>query len=150
MKYFKFLLINIIAFSSLFFLFSLLFPSQVVTSKAVSISSTKEKVKEKILATKDWKSWNQFFKVADVEKQNRDDMDTMIFSVENLNHKLLGAEFIFYKEETNSVLVNWSLTQKLPWYQPWKKFAAMVSNKQVAAAMETSLNNLKEQAEAAK
>jgi hypothetical protein len=150
MKYFKFLLINIIAFSSLFFLFSLLFPSQVVTSKAVSITSTKENVREKLSNTTDWKNWNVFIKESGVAKNVMGNSDTLYFSFESSGHKITNTQFVIYQEQTASVLVNWNLIEKLPWYQPWKKFAAMVSNKQVAAAMETSLNNFKVQAEAAK
>jgi hypothetical protein len=150
MKYFKFLLINIIAFSLLFFLFSLLFPSQVVTSKTVSIISTKENVKEKISNTANWKKWNMFIKDNTVEQGAISNGDTLYFSFESNGHKITNTQFVIYQEQTASVLVNWNLTERLPWYQPWKKFSAMVSSKQVAAAMETSLNNLKAQAEAAK
>jgi hypothetical protein len=150
MKYFKFLLINIIAFSLLFFLFSLLFPSQVVTSKAVSINGTNQKVKEKLNNTAGWKNWNVFIKENEVVKEVISTNDTLYFSFESSGHKITNTQFVIYQEQTASVLVNWTLTEKLPWYQPWKKFAAMVSNKQVAAAMETSLNNFKAQAEAVK
>ncbi len=150
MKYFKFLLINIIAFSSLLFLFSLLFPSQVVTSKTVSITGTKEKVKEKLCNTADWKNWNVFIKESSVERNMLYNSDTMYFSFENNGHKITNTQFVIYQEQAASVLINWNLTEKLPWYQPWKKFSAMVSNKQVAAVMETSLNNLKAQVEAVK
>jgi hypothetical protein len=150
MKYFKFLLINIIAFSSLLFLFSLLFPSQVVTSKTVSITSTKEKVKEKLCNTAYWKNWNVFIKESSVERNMLYNSDTMYFSFENNGHKITNTQFVIYQEQAASVLINWTLTEKLPWYQPWKKFSAMVSNKQVAAVMETSLNNLKAQVEAVK
>jgi predicted PurR-regulated permease PerM len=150
MKYFKFAVINIIAFSLLFFLFSLLFPSQVVSSKAVSIISTKEKIKKKLSNTADWKNWNVFIKENGVEKNVMSNSDTLYFSFTSAGHKITNTQFAVYEEQTASVLLNWNLTEKLLWYQPWKKFAAMVSNKQVAAAMETSLNNLKEQIEAGK
>jgi len=147
MKHFKFLLINIVAFSLLFFLFSLLFPSQVVTSKTVSINAAKEKVKQKILASTDWKDWNTAVKDVSAERDNWEHMDTMNFSVENNNYLQLHAQFIFYTEQDNATLLNWVLIEKLPWYKPWKKFSAMILNKHVAAIMDTSLNNLKVQIE---
>ncbi len=150
MRYFKFLLINIIAFSSLFFLFSLLFPSQVVTAKAVSITGNKQIIKEKLSNTGDWKNWNAFIKENLVEKGAAASSDTLYFSFESNGHTINNTQFIIFEEQTASVLVNWTLSEKLPWYQPWKKFSAMVSNKQVAGAMEASLNNFKVQIEAAK
>ena len=46
MKHFKFLIINIVAFGSLFFLISLLFPGHVVTAKTVSIATNVLKAAE--------------------------------------------------------------------------------------------------------
>jgi hypothetical protein len=150
MKHFKFLIINIIAFSLLFFFFSLLFPGQVVTSNTISINAPKGKVKEKILATENWKDWTQFIKANDVERQNWNYMDTMIFSVENNHHTDLNTQFVFYTEQNNSTLLNWAIIEKLPWYKPWKKFSAMVLDKQVAAVMDTSLVKFKAQIETGK
>ena len=148
MKHFKFLLINIVAFSLLFFLISLLFPGQVVTSKTIAVNAIKEKVKEKVLDIQSWKDWTQFIKVNDVERQHWNTMDTMLFSVENNNHSNFTTQFIFYTQSPNSTLLNWALIEKLPWYKPWKKFSAMVSGKQVAIVMDSALNNFKTQIEA--
>ncbi len=149
MKHIKFLLINIIAFSFLFFLMSLLFPSQVVTSKTVSVAATKESVIEKLKNTADWKKWNTFSNSEMVNNNAKNISDTLSFSLVNSNHEIT-SNFFVYKEETNTVLVNWAIVEKLPWYKPWKKFSAMVLGKQVAAEMDTSLNNLKVQIETAK
>jgi hypothetical protein len=150
MKHFKFLIINIIAFSLLFFFFSLLFPGQVVTSKTISINVPEEKVKEKILATQNWKEWTPLIKANNRERQNWIYMDTMIFSVENNHHTDLSTQFVFYTEQGNSTLLNWAVIEKLPWYKPWKKFSAMVLGKQVAAVMDTSLAKFKAQIETGK
>ena len=84
MKYFKFLLINIVAFSTLFFLFSLLFPGQVVTSKTVSLTVEKEKLVEKLNDTSDWKQWNRFINGNAVQNNAGNNNDTLIFSFENI------------------------------------------------------------------
>ena len=150
MKYFKFLLINIIAFSFLFFMISLLFPGQVITSKTVSVNSSKENVMEKLNNTSGWKNWNAFVRETEGIKNNTvTNSDTLHFSFENNHHELLKSRFIIFKD-VNAVLVNWDLTEKLPWYKPWKKFSAMVLSKDFAIAMDSSLNNFKLQAEAAK
>ena len=150
MKYFKFLLINIIAFSSLFFLISLLFPGQLVTSKSVSISASKEKVFTKLTNTAAWKDWNGFVAGNAVNSNNISNSDSLNFSFENRNHDILKTQFNIYQEQTNSVLLSWALIEKLPWYKPWKKFSAMVLSKEVAVVMDSSLNNFKTQVEAGK
>jgi hypothetical protein len=149
MKYFKFLLINIVAFSSLFFLFSLLFPSQVVTSKTISINETKRAVIEKINNTGGWKTWNRFVKEGVVKNNTLNNSDTLLFSSVTNSSEII-SNFVIYAEPTNSVLVNWAVIQKLPWYKPFKKFSAMILSKNVAAVMDTSLTNLKVQIEAGK
>ena len=149
MKYFKFILINVIAFGMLFFLFSLLFPSQVVTSATVSVAAAKNVVKKKINNTSDWPIWNALAKNGIINNNTRPGSDTMLYIIENNNRKV-EANFIIYQEQTNSVLVNWAVVEKLPWYKPWKKFSAMILSKNMAAVMDTSLNNLKTQIEAGK
>ena len=147
MKYFKFLLINIIAFSSLFFLMSLLFPGQLVTSKTVSITVSKEKVAEKLNNTSNWMAWNVFIAGNAVKSSTGNNSDTLIFTFENNHQDVLQSQFNIYQEQTSSVLLNWALIEKLPWYKPWKKFSAMVLSKQIAVVMDSSLNNLKLQIE---
>ncbi|NOT94618.1 hypothetical protein [Ferruginibacter sp.] len=150
MKHFKFLLINIVAFSFLFFLMSLLFPGQVVTSKTVSITVSKEKVTEKLNNISNWKAWNGFVAGNAVKSNTGNNSDTLIFTFENNHQDVLQSQFNIYQEQTNAVLLNWALIEKLPWYKPWKKFSAMVLSKQVAVVMDSSLNNLKMQIESGK
>ena len=113
MKYFKFILINVIAFGMLFFLFSLLFPSQVVTSATVSVAATKNVVTKKINNTSDWPIWNALAKNGIINNNTRPGSDTMLYIIENNNRKV-EANFIIYQEQTNSVLVNWAVVEKLP------------------------------------
>lgn len=149
MKYFKFILINIIAFGMLFFLFSLLFPSQVVTSKTFSVAATKNAVLQKINNTADWQNWNALSTTGAVKNISTSVSDTMFFIIEN-NSQQIAANFILYQEQTNSVLINWAVVEKLPWYKPLKKFRAMILSKNIAAVMDTSLNKLKVQIESGK
>ncbi len=150
MKHFKFLVINIIAFSSLFFLLSLLFPGQVVTAKTMTLYTSKEKVLAKLKDVPHWKDWNAFVNGNTVQRDGGNNPDTMGFSFSNNNGELLHAQFSIHEDPTNTVLFNWALIEKLPWYMPWRKFRAMVVNKEMAAIMDSSLNNFKVQLEAAK
>lgn len=150
MKHFKFLLINIVAFFLLFFLFSLLFPGQVVTSKTVDVIASKEIVLEKINNTANWKNWNAFASGSIIKTNSGRNGDSLVFTFENYNRSLLHTQFSIYQPQTNSVLVSWAVIEKLPWYKPWKKFSAMIVNKEMAAVMDTSLSKFKAQAEAAR
>jgi hypothetical protein len=134
----------------LFFLMSLLFPGQVVTAKTVSITGSKEKVLAKLNDTSHWKEWNGFVTGNVVNADANNNSDTLSFSFENNNHNLLQTHFNIHEEQANAVLLNWALVEKLPWYKPWRKFSAMVLSKEVAAIMDSSLNNFKAQVEAAK
>ena len=63
-----------------------------------------------------------------------------------INHPSAGygnLSSIFILEGDNIVNVSWALQQKLRWYMPWEKFAAMVKEKSWIAGMDTSLNKLK-------
>lgn len=150
MKHIKFLLINIVAFSFLFFLMSLLFPSQVVTSKTISINADKQKIREKLNNTSNWKQWNGFINENTVTRNGGDNIDSMVFTFKDNHHDVMQSQFSIYPEQTNTVLLNWALIEKLPWYKPLKKFSAMVLSKQVAIVMDNSLNNLKTQVENSK
>lgn len=150
MKHFKFLLINIVAFSGLFFLISLLFPGQLVTSKTVSVKVNKEVAAAKINNTHSWNTWNSFSGAQDIITHNTGNADSLVFSFSNNSHNSMQAHFILYQDKANAVMVNWALIEKLPWYKPWKKFSAMVLSKEVAAVMDSSLNTFKTQLESGK
>lgn len=150
MKHFKFILINIVAFGGLFFLISLLFPGQLVTSKTITIAVSKEKIATKINNTTDWKSWNGFVVGSTVSTHTTNNTDSLVFSFQNKGNNQVRSHFILYQQLPNAVMVNWALIEKLPWYKPWKKFSAMVLSKEVAAVMDSSLNTFKTQIEAAK
>ncbi|MGC4104493.1 hypothetical protein [Ferruginibacter sp.] len=149
MKHFKFLLINIVAFSFLFFLLSLLFPGQVITSKTVTISGSKEKLVSKLNDTTAWKQWNSFVQNNVVGESHSANSDTLNYAFTSINDNTLHSQFFLFDNAGNSVLLNWNLVEKLPWYKPWKKFSAMVLSKNVAVVMDSSLIKLKALVEAA-
>jgi hypothetical protein len=136
MKYVKFLVINIIVFGGLFFLISLLLPSSVGVSKSVSINSNKKKVAQQIAALQ---NWNVYSSTTTTILEQSD-------SVIKINHPSKGygnLTSIFIVDGENTVNVSWALQQKLRWYLPWEKFAAMVKEKSWIAGMDSSLNKLK-------
>jgi hypothetical protein len=136
MKYIKFLSINIIVFGGLFFLISLLLPSSVGVSKSVSINSDRKKVAQQIVAFENWNVYSSA-------------NNTIVLQTDSLlkiNHPSKGygdLTSVFIVEGENTINVSWALQQKLRWYLPWEKFAAMVKEKSWIAGMDSSLNKLK-------
>jgi hypothetical protein len=136
MKYIKFLSINIIVFGGLFFLISLLLPSSVGVSKSVSINSDRKKVAQQIAVLENWNVYSSGNNVILLQTD----------SLLKINHPSKGygnLTSIFIVEGENTVNVSWALRQKLRWYVPWEKFAAMVKEKSWIAGMDSSLNKLK-------
>ncbi|MBS1511373.1 MAG: hypothetical protein JST86_11070 [Bacteroidetes bacterium] len=146
MKYIKFLLLNIVAFGGLFFIISLLFPGQVVTSKTISINSTKEKIATKVQAIAQWPQWNLLSNNGSVSADAGNTADSLVFHLQNNNGSELMFRFTVYDQQNTRVL-NWDVVQQLPWYKPWRKFSAMVLNKDIANAIDSSLNIFKQQVE---
>jgi hypothetical protein len=135
MKYLKFFLLNVIVFGTLFFLISLLFPSTVGVSKSISINSDRSKVAKAIAA---FNTWNVY-----ATKQNTIlvQTDSLVKVGHNTANENLQSVFII--EGENVLNVSWGLQQKLKWYNPIQKFAAMVKEKTWIAGMDSSLNKLK-------
>jgi hypothetical protein len=135
MKYLKFFLLNAIVFGGLFFIISLLFPSTVGVSKSISINSDKNKVATAIAAFDTWNVYSA--------KQNNIliQTDSLVKVEHNTVNENLQSVFII--EGENVVNVSWGLQQKLKWYNPIQKFAAMVKEKTWISGMDSSLNKLK-------
>lgn len=148
MKYIKFLIINIIAFSIFFLLFSLLFPSVVHTSKTINIGADEKKIAENIRNTDTWKRWNEFVR-SDSVRVNlmNNSTDTIITELVNNKGQKRRAIFIIINDHSDSTIVNWNLEERIRWYEPWKKFAAVLSESKYGYAMEISLGRLKKQME---
>lgn len=148
MKYFKFLLINIIVFGVLFFSLSLLFPNTINTNKAITILAGKEKVYNTIKSIQHWKQWNAFDKNGSVAIALQSSSNDTIATVwKHQDGQVLYSVHNLVAISDDSTVVNWSLQEKIKWYQPLKKFAALFTNKKTGYAIEISLDNLKKQIE---
>ena len=136
MKYLKFLLLNGIVFGGLFFLISLLLPSSVGVSKSVTINSDRKNVAQQLISLNKWNVYSSTNNTIVLQSD----------SLLKINHPSSGygnLSSVFILEGHNIVNVSWALQQKLRWYMPWEKFAAMVKEKSWIAGMDTSLNKLK-------
>lgn len=148
MRYFKFIVINIVVFAVFFLLFSFLFPSVVHTSKTINIGANKDKVVNALRTTLKWKSWNEFVRSDSVVVSlTRTNSDTVITDWRNNKDKKLRAIFTVINDHSDSTIVNWNLEEHIHWNEPWKKFAAVLAESKYGYAMEVSLAALKKEME---
>ncbi|MBC7851002.1 MAG: hypothetical protein H7Y31_14770 [Chitinophagaceae bacterium] len=151
---------------SLFFLFiviwllSLLIPSTVRVSRAVSIESPKDSVKKKIQDIREWQKWNALLNTPQLTGISysptvfkSDQMSVTILPSDSINiietqwvrtgqppvHS--GFQII---EAGNSCIVQWYFDFEVKWY-PWEKFGSIVFDKELGPPMEKSLDQLKKE-----
>ncbi len=139
MRYVKFFILNIIVFGSLFFGISLLFPSKNRFAKSVNIPAAKQRVQKILLNTNSWQQWNLLITGENTVKQITTD-------THGLHFVTAEKEFAFYTvpQDSLSTTVNCIYTEHLRWYNPVKKYAAMVNNKTTAWLLDTSLVKLQQ------
>lgn len=144
MKYLKFFLINIIVFGIFFFAISLLFPGTINNSKSITVLANKEKVYQMIKSLSDWKTWNEFSKTNRIEVVlNFASPDSISTTWKKKNGDTLLSSLNLITIGEDSTAVNWVLQKKIKWYQPFNKFATMLTDKEMSRGMEMSLDNLK-------
>ncbi len=150
MRYVKFALLNIIVFGTLITGISLLFPSVIHTSKTINVGGTQSSIVNKVNSIHTWKDWNSFSKLGSVPDLTfTSDTDAVSTSWDFNEGRNMQCEILVYHSAGDSTPVSFVVTEKLKWY-PWEKFRAMVSDKAVGNAIETSLDKLKKQLELSK
>ncbi|MEI7471847.1 MAG: hypothetical protein WCJ85_06290 [Chitinophagaceae bacterium] len=150
MKYLKFFLINIVVFAIFFFLLSLLFPSTVNTSKTINIAASPASIVAKLSDTADWNNWNEFLSNGEVKGRIINNQgDSLIFVHLTQQQQQLEMVFGIVPTQTDSTILNCKIVQQIKWYQPWKKFATLLSETKFGYPMELSLRKFKTALEAA-
>ncbi|MBL0147177.1 MAG: hypothetical protein IPP48_17195 [Chitinophagaceae bacterium] len=144
MRYIKFFLLNLIVFGSLFFVISLLLPSTVGVSKSISVNADKTIVAKQISDITNWQKWNSYSSVSNNIKISTDSL----VKVHHPSDRFGNLTSLFVIQGNGAVNVSWALQQKLRWYYPWGKFAAMVTEKSWIEGMDSSLTKLKQLCEA--
>ncbi len=159
MRHIKLLLISIVVFIIILFGMSLLFPSNVVISRAVDISTNANEVYKKLDNCIVWKSWVTQLNDASLQnitatKIHSDKLDVTISAVQsdkiisqwkviNGNLQESTMRIISSPSMPNAVTVQWQFEEHINWYQPWEKFASLVGDQILGTMMENNLNNLK-------
>ena len=149
---------------------SLLFPSEVVTSKWVMIGAQKKDVMTKLNDLDDWSSWNDILiQQENIQTYKKDSIlskgDSITWGqtqptlniirfdsirIDGLDMDIqMGGDQpvhsgITFSVQKDSVLMSWYIIEKLKWY-PWEKIYGMMAADMKGPALQHSLTMFKEQ-----
>lgn len=154
MKLIRFAFISMLVIGILITAISSLFPSVVITSRAVEVNATSAQIQHCVSNLSDWKGWMSDWKdqsvlvqdsVANVGTQ-RIELVSKTDSTIILNWIATGQapykvqiEWLPLKEGT--YVIHWSFEQHVQWY-PWEKFQTLLNEKVLGAKMEEELQHL--------
>jgi hypothetical protein len=154
MKLIRFALISVLVIGILITAIASLFPSMVITSRAVEVNATKEQIQHCVKDLSAWKGWmsdwkDQSVMVQDSLAQVGTQTIKMLSSTDSsvlLQWVATGQapyqvqiEWLPLKEGT--YVIHWSFEQHVKWY-PWEKFQTLLNEKVLGAKMEEELQNL--------
>ncbi len=154
MKLFRFALISVVIIGLLITAISSLFPSVVITSRAVEVNATSAQIQHCVADLSSWKGWMSDWKDHSVKVEDhiaRVGTQTikMISSTDSsvlLNWVATGQapykvqiEWLPLNERT--YVIHWSFEQHVKWY-PWEKFQTLLNEKVLGAKMEEELQHL--------
>jgi hypothetical protein len=154
MKLIRFAIISVLVISILITAIASLFPSVVITSRAVEVNATNEQIQHCVKDLSAWKGWMSDWKDQSVMVQDsiiRVGTQTiqMLSSTDStvlLKWQATGQapyqvqiEWLPLKEGT--YVIHWSFEQHVEWY-PWEKFQTLLNEKVLGAKMEEELQHL--------
>ena len=152
MRLIKLAFISFIVFFGIITAMSLLIPSHIRISKAVSISRT-DSVFYLINNVDQWPRWHPAFQgldagtalqashIAVASVQKNDSLVSMSWQQAGKTPVLNTWELHRFGE-TDSVALQWYMDFHLKWY-PWQKFNSLLYEKTYGTMMEQGLNNIK-------
>ena len=154
MKLIRFALISVFVIGLIITVISSLFPSVVITSRAVEVNATPAQIQHCMKDLTAWKGWMSDWKdqsvvvegqFAKVGTQTIELVSTTDSSV-LLNWVATGQapykvqiEWLPLKEGT--YVIHWSFEQHVQWY-PWEKFQTLLNEKVLGTKMEEELQHL--------
>jgi hypothetical protein len=154
MKLIRFAFISVLVISILITAIASLFPSVVITSRAVEVNATKSQIQHCVKDLSAWKGWmsdwqDQSVMVQDSIAQVGTQTIQMLSNTDStvlLNWVATGQapyqvqiEWLPLKEGT--YVIHWSFEQHVNWY-PWEKFQTLLNEKVLGAKMEEELQHL--------
>jgi hypothetical protein len=164
MRFVKLFLISVIVLFVVLWMISLMIPSHIRISRAIDISSSRQKVFNAINDLKAWENWNQFTTNSSLINKAYSDPssgDGALMSSQQINIRITDSKQDSIKTEWDqlhakhfkgvfnimelrpgTITVQWYFDFYFRWY-PWEKFTSLVYDKQLGPVMEESLTNLK-------
>ena len=157
MRLVRFGLISLIGLFLVIFLLSLLIPSTMRVSRAITIDSPIDTVNAYVKDMRQWALWNALLKNENLHSVQ---IDSSSFSSDEMKIIMLRPDSTVIRtswervgqdkiqsgvsitQASNSTIVQWYFDFKVKWY-PWEKFGSIVFDKELGPPMEQSLDQLK-------
>lgn len=167
MRIFKLIIISLLSLVLVFCIISFFLPSHIRISRTITINSNSQTVMKELSDPAQWKNWYpgadsaEYYHESGVIKglvlNNEPKLTLVINEIkENYiiafyqkagNEKLATQLSVFPAQDTNHVMVQWSMDFHPGWY-PWKKFASLMYEKVYSPIIDKGLLKIKEVAEA--
>lgn len=154
MKLIRFVLISVLVIGILITAISSLFPSVVITSRAVEVNATSAQIQHCVSNLSAWKGWMSDWKDQSVLVQDsiaivgtqRIELISKTDSSVVLNWITTGqapykVQIEWLPLQEGSYVIHWSFEQHVRWY-PWEKFQTLLNEKVLGAKMEEELQHL--------
>jgi Polyketide cyclase / dehydrase and lipid transport len=162
MRIIKLAFISAIVLFVIILLISLLLPSHIRISRAIDISTSRERIAPLLNDASRWEEWNEYVKVyahrqATPGVLKADDITIQVTSITDslvltswqppaANKFGSGFAIVTNTNGQGHATVQWYFDFHVKWY-PWEKFQSIVYDQQFGPVMEKSLANLKRIAE---
>lgn len=161
MRFVKLAIISFIVLSLVIYALSLLIPSEMRVSRAVTINANKDSVWKALKDVKAWAEWNVMLQqpltniVVDSNGFKSDQLEVFIVSSpidliqtswQQFGNEKIQSAFSLTAAGTDRTVLQWYFDFKVKWY-PWEKFGSIIFDKQMGPGMEQSLNNLRKRVE---
>jgi hypothetical protein len=156
MRLIKLLVISVFVLATIITSISLLFPSEVVVSRAIEINAPSQDIAYFVCDLNHWNTWMSEWKE---NKVTIKDSTAFISSqtIQLIKSTDSSARFNWVATgqppydvliewlplSKGNYVIHWSFTQKVHWY-PWEKFQTLLNEKLLGYKMEVELANLKE------
>lgn len=150
--------ISLVVFAVIIYLFSLLIPSQVRISRAMTIARPKDAIAGYIADMRTWPEWNKMITEQDslggiFERSDYSSSrlkvkvvsagkDSVITSWKHGNSPAIHSGFYLVQNLSDTTVAQWYFDFQLKWY-PWEKFGSIIFDQQLGPGMESSLLQLK-------
>jgi hypothetical protein len=156
MKLVRFAIISVFVLVLIASAISMLFPSYVLVSRAITIERPKKEILPIVSDFKQWHLWvagmsDSSVKVVDA---NNAILGNTVVTTIAVSDSLIIANWdakgskqvsklrIIAVDTAKQTIVQWQFEQKIKWY-PWEKFGSMMSDKIIGSMMEKNLQQLK-------